>query len=145
MFRNRVPGGPDEILATLAPLWTDSEYILSGIIVEGKTVHLRAIATCQDAELAGNVADTVTAATTLVRNMLRSVHEKEQNIPEFARFAMETGEGLLKSAKVERAESMVKPVKAICTKARRVTPAGSLLFSGRRRGRRPSGEGYPCW
>jgi hypothetical protein len=106
-FRNRRPGPPDELLATLAPLWTDSEYVLSGIIVEGKTVHLRAIATCQDAELAGNVADTVTAATTLVRNMLRSVREKERDIPEFARFAMETGEGLLKSAKVERAESLV--------------------------------------
>jgi beta-lactamase regulating signal transducer with metallopeptidase domain len=106
-LRNRTPGGPDELLATLAPLWTDSEYVLSGVIVEGKTVHLRAIATCQDAELAGNVADTVTATTTLVRNMLRSVREKEQNIPEFARFAIETGEGLLKSAKVERTESLV--------------------------------------
>lgn len=109
-FRNRpanTPGAPGDLLTTLAPLWTDSEYVLSGVIVEGKTVHLRAIATCQDAELAGNVADTVTAATTLVRNMLRSVRERERDIPEFARFAMETGEGLLKAVKVERAESLV--------------------------------------
>lgn len=110
-FRNRpanTPGaGPEEMLATFAPLWTDSEYVVSGVIIEGKTVHLRAIATCQDGELAENVADTVSAAATLVRNMLRSVREKERDIPEFARFAMEAGEGLLKAVKVERTESLV--------------------------------------
>jgi beta-lactamase regulating signal transducer with metallopeptidase domain len=106
-FRRNGPGPAEEVIATLSPLWTDSEYIVGGVIVEGKTVHLRAIATCQDAELAGNVADTVTAATTLARNLLRSVRDKERDIPDYARFAMETADGLLKGVKVEKADSLV--------------------------------------
>jgi hypothetical protein len=105
-FRNRQPGAPGPE-AMLAPIWTDSEYVLSGIIVEGKTVHLRAIATCHDAELAGNVSETVAAAATLARNTMRSARENERDIPAFARFAMETADGLLKTVKVERTDSVV--------------------------------------
>ena len=110
-FRNRpantAGAGPGAMLATLAPLWTDSEYVLAGIIVEGKTVHLRAIATCHDVELAEHVAETIAAATTLARNAMRSARENERDIPAFARFAMETADGLLKSVKVERTEAVV--------------------------------------
>jgi beta-lactamase regulating signal transducer with metallopeptidase domain len=105
-FRNRQPGAPGPE-AMLAPLWTDSEYVLAGIIVEGKTVHLRAIATCHNGELAEHVADTISAATTLARNSMRSARENERDIPAFARFAMETADGLLKSVKVERNEAVV--------------------------------------
>ena len=107
LFRKNGPGPGEEVIGTLSPLWTDSEYIAGGVLVEGKTIHLRAVATCQDTELAGNVADTITAATTLARNMLRSVHEKERDIPDYARFAMETADGLLKGIKVEKADSLV--------------------------------------
>jgi hypothetical protein len=110
-FRQRPAGtpaaGPQESIAALSPLWTDSEYVLAGVIVEGKTVHLRAIATCHDGELAQDVADTVQAAVTLARNMLRTIREQEQDIPAFARFAMDTTDGLLKTVKVERQETLV--------------------------------------
>jgi beta-lactamase regulating signal transducer with metallopeptidase domain len=94
-------------LAPLAPLWADSEYVVGGILVEGKAVQLRAIATCHDAELAEHVAETVGAATTLARNMLRSAREGGRDIPDFAQFAMTTADGLLKSVKVERTEALV--------------------------------------
>jgi hypothetical protein len=110
-FRNRVPGtaaaGPPEAIAALSPLWTDSEYVLAGVIVEGKTVHLRAIATCHDGQLAENVADTVQAAVTLARNTLRTIRQQERDIPAFAQFAMDTADGLLKTVKVEKQETLV--------------------------------------
>ncbi|MEX2173718.1 MAG: M56 family metallopeptidase [Pirellulaceae bacterium] len=110
-FRAARPGsaaaGPFEALTGLAPLWTDSEYLLAGAIVEGKTVHLRAIATCQDGKLAENVADTTQAALTMARNGLRSLREREADIPEFIGVGMEMVEGLLKSVAVERTDKLV--------------------------------------
>jgi beta-lactamase regulating signal transducer with metallopeptidase domain len=119
--------GPDALLATLSPLWTDSEYVLSGIIVEGKTVHLRAIATCHNAELAEHVADTVSAAATLARNTMRSARENERDIPAFARFAMETADGLLKSVKVQRSESIVVAQTSTELPKASAAAAGSLI------------------
>ena len=110
-FRNRPPGtagaAPADTLAGFAPLWTDSEYALAGVIVEGKTVHLRAIATCHDGQLAENVADTAQASVTLLRNLLRTTRERERNMPGFAVLALDTADGLLKSVKVERADTLV--------------------------------------
>ena len=110
-FRNRAPGtaaaGPPDAIAGFAPLWTDSEYALAGVIVEGKTVHLRAIATCHDGQLAENVTDTAQASVTLLRNLLRTIRERERNMPAFAVLALDTADGLLKSVKVERADTLV--------------------------------------
>lgn len=94
-------------VATLAPLWTDSEYVLTSVIVDGQTMQLQLIVTCDDAKLAGNVAETLTASTVLARNALRALRENQQDAPAFARFAMEVGEGLLKGVKVEQSESLV--------------------------------------
>jgi|GEM_PF-829076 len=104
---NAPNSGPEAMFAPLSPLWTDSEYVMSGVIVEGKTVHLRVIATCHNGDLAENVSETIAAATTLARNAMRSIRENERDIPAFARFAMETADGLLKSVKVERNDAVV--------------------------------------
>jgi beta-lactamase regulating signal transducer with metallopeptidase domain len=91
----------------LSPLWRDSEYIAAGIILEGKAVHFRAVATCDNADLAGDVADTAQAAVTLARNSLRSIREREQSPPAIALLALQTAEGLLKTMKIERTEALV--------------------------------------
>jgi beta-lactamase regulating signal transducer with metallopeptidase domain len=102
------PRGPiPPELAALEPLWKDGEYVVAGIIIEGKTVHLREVITCQDAKLAENVADTLKAAVTLSRNSLRSIREREKNIPAFAQLMMDTAEGLLKTVKVEQSDTLV--------------------------------------
>ena len=101
---------PQEVAAqfdALSPLWQDSEYVAVGIILEGKAVHFRAVATCDNAELAGDVADTVQAAVTLARNSLRSIREREQAPPAMALLALQTAEGLLKTMKIERSEAIV--------------------------------------
>jgi len=94
-------------LGAVAPLWTDSEFVAAGVIVEGKTVHLRAVATCNDAKLAENVADTTKAAATLARNMMRTSREREKDIPAFATMIFDTAEGLLKTVKIEQSETLV--------------------------------------
>jgi hypothetical protein len=106
--KNGPPRGevPPE-LGAVAPLWTDSEYVAAGVIVEGKTVHLRAVVTCNDAKLAENVADTTKAAATLARNMMRTSREREKDIPAFATMIFDTAEGLLKTVKVEQSEALV--------------------------------------
>jgi beta-lactamase regulating signal transducer with metallopeptidase domain len=110
-FANRAPnsaaGGPEAMVASLSPLWTDSEYVLAGVIIDGKTVHLRAIATCHDEKLAGNVNDTVQAAITLARNTMRNVQANERNIPGFAQYLMQTSDALLKTVKVVQSETLV--------------------------------------
>lgn len=108
MEKQGAPRGPmPPELAALSPLWKDTEYVVAGIIVEGKNVHLRQIVTCDNAQLAENVADTMKAAVTLSRNSLRSIREREKNIPAFAQFAMETADGLLKTVKVEQSDTLV--------------------------------------
>ena len=101
------PGRPAPEIVALSPLWKDSEYLTAGIILEGKTVHFRAVATCANADLAGDVADTTQAAITLARNTLRSIREREKEQPALAILAMQTAEGLLKTMKVERSEALV--------------------------------------
>lgn len=101
------PRGPAPQFDALAPLWQDSEYVAAGIILEGKTVHFRAVAACENAELAESVAETSQAAITLARNTLRSVREREKDIPAFALLSMQTAEGLLKTMKTERTDTLV--------------------------------------
>jgi hypothetical protein len=101
---------PQEVAAqfdALAPLWRDSEYIAAGIILEGKAVHFRAVATCDNADLAGEVADTAQAAVTLARNSLRSLRERDEAPPALAQLALQTAEGLLKTMKIERSDTLV--------------------------------------
>jgi beta-lactamase regulating signal transducer with metallopeptidase domain len=98
---------PGQSLSAIAPLWNDSEYVVAGILIEGKTAHVRAIATCHDTELAERVAETAVAAKTLAQNLLRATQENERDIPAFAKFGLDTAEGLLKSVKVERSEKLV--------------------------------------
>jgi beta-lactamase regulating signal transducer with metallopeptidase domain len=100
------PNRPSEHDA-LAPLWKDSEYVAAGIILDGETVHFRQVAECRSAELAESVADTAEAAATMGRNTLRSVRERERDIPAFALLMIETAEGLLKTMKVEQSGSLV--------------------------------------
>ena len=94
-------------IGALAPLWQDSEYLVAGIILEGKSVHLRAVATCDNGELASDVAETTQAAVTLARNSLRSLREREKYVPALALLAIQTAEGLLKTMKIERTETLV--------------------------------------
>jgi beta-lactamase regulating signal transducer with metallopeptidase domain len=101
------PRGPDAQFQALAPLWKDSEYLAAGIILEGKTLHLRAAVSCSNEELAANVADTAKAAVTLTRNMIRSLRDRERDIPPFAVFLLQTGDGLLKTVAVEQANTLV--------------------------------------
>ena len=101
------PRGSDAEFQALAPLWKDSEYLAAGIILDGKTIHFRAAASCSDEELAGNVADTAKAAVTLTRNMIRSLRERERDIPPFAVFLLQTGDGLLKTVAVQQTETLV--------------------------------------
>jgi beta-lactamase regulating signal transducer with metallopeptidase domain len=101
------PRGPDAEFQALSPLWKDSEFLAAGIIVEGETIHLRAAVSCSDQELAANVADTAKAAVTLTRNLMRSVRDRERDIPPFAVFLLQTGDGLLKTVTVERADTLV--------------------------------------
>jgi Protein of unknown function (DUF1559) len=101
---------PDDAAAqigALAPLWQDSEYLVAGIILEGKQVHFRAVATCDSADLATEVADTTQAAVTLARNSLRSIRERESDAPALAQLALQTAEGLLKTMKIERSDTLV--------------------------------------
>jgi hypothetical protein len=106
--KESAPRGPmPPEMTALEPLWKDSEYVVAGIIVEGKMVHLRQVVTCQDAKLAENVADTLKAAVTLSRNSMRSIREREKDIPAFAQLMMDTAEGLLKTVKVEQSETLV--------------------------------------
>lgn len=108
MAKQGGPRGPmPPEMAALAPLWKDSEYVVAGVIIEGKTIHLRQVVTCDNAQLAENVADTMKAAVTLSRNSLRSIRERERNIPAFAQFMMETADGLLKTVKVEQSDTLV--------------------------------------
>ena len=108
MAKQGGPRGPmPPEMAALAPLWKDSEYVAAGLIVEGKNVHLRQVVTCADAKLAENVSDTLKAAVTLSRNSLRSIREREKNIPDFAQFFLNTADGLLKTVKVEQSDSLV--------------------------------------
>jgi beta-lactamase regulating signal transducer with metallopeptidase domain len=94
-------------IGAIAPLWQDSEYLLAGIILEGKQVHFRAVAICDNADLATDVAETTQAAVTLARNSLRSLRERESDAPALARLGLQTAEGLLKTMKVERSETLV--------------------------------------
>jgi beta-lactamase regulating signal transducer with metallopeptidase domain len=94
-------------IGALAPLWQDSEYLVAGIILEGKQVHFRAVATCDNGELAAEVAETTQAAVTLARNSLRSLREREAAAPALARLGLQTAEGLLKTMKIERSETLV--------------------------------------
>jgi hypothetical protein len=108
--RMRVHKPPQDVATqfdALAPLWRDSEYIAAGIILEGKAVHFRAVATCDNAELAGDVADTAQAAVTLARNSLRSIRERDEAPPALAQLALQTAEGLLKTVKIETSETLV--------------------------------------
>jgi beta-lactamase regulating signal transducer with metallopeptidase domain len=104
---NSAGSGPEAMIASLSPLWTDSEYVLAGVIIDGKTVHLRAIATCHDAKLAENVNDTVQAAITLARNTMRNVQANERDIAGFAQYLMQTSDALLKTVKVVQSETLV--------------------------------------
>lgn len=106
------PGGnPDkaatQVLSAIAPLWNDSEYVVAGVIVEGKTAHVRAVATCHDGDLAERVTETAIAAKTLAQNYLRGIRDNERDIAAFARYGMDIAEGLLKGVKVERNEKLV--------------------------------------
>lgn len=110
----RAPQGPPNPVGSiaaqldaLAPLWRDSEYVAAGIILEGKAVHFRAVATCDNADLASDVAETSQAAVTLARNSLRSLREREKDAPALALLAIQTAEGLLKTMKIERSEALV--------------------------------------
>lgn len=94
-------------LAPVAPLWSDSEYLVGGMRVEGKEIHLHAIATCHDAKLAESVEETARAATTFARNLLRSLKENERGIPDYVQKSMEAVDELLKSIKVERMDKLV--------------------------------------
>jgi beta-lactamase regulating signal transducer with metallopeptidase domain len=128
-LREKPPGTPGAAIeaqsASLAPLWTDSEYVVAGVIVEGKTVHVRAVATCHDATLAQNVADTAQAGATLARNTLRWVRERERDAPAFALLALDTADALLKSVKIERTEKLVvAQAQTDVPKAKAVAAAG---------------------
>ena len=94
-------------LGAVAPLWQDTEYVAAGIILEGKDVHLRGVATCHDEALAENVAETAKAALTLARNAMRNSREREKNLPGFVTVMFDTAEKLLKSVKVEQTQSLV--------------------------------------
>lgn len=118
---------PPPELGAVAPLWTDCEYLLAGIIVEGKTVHLRQVATCQDARLAENVADTTKAAVTLARNMMRTSRERNKELPAFVTMVFDTAEGLLKTVKVEQSGSLVIAQTSTEIPAAKSAAAGSLL------------------
>jgi hypothetical protein len=103
-FRRYPADGP---LTTLAPLWMDAEFVLGGVLLDGQAIHLRVVATSQDAELAEHVAETSTAALTLARNALRAAREREAEMPEYAKLAIQTAAGLLRSVKLERSQTLV--------------------------------------
>jgi beta-lactamase regulating signal transducer with metallopeptidase domain len=109
LFRQRPQGAPppDATFTALAPLWTDAEYVLGGILLDGKSVHVRLIATSQDAELAEHVAETSTAALTLARNALRSARENEKEMAAYAKLAAEMAAALLNSVKIQRTDALV--------------------------------------
>jgi beta-lactamase regulating signal transducer with metallopeptidase domain len=111
----------------LSPLWQDSEYACAGIILEGKSVHFRAVVTCDSAELAGDVADTTQAAVTLARNTLRTAREREPNLPAFAQLAIQTAEGLLKTMKVERTDALVVAQTSTTVPEVKAVAAGGLV------------------
>jgi hypothetical protein len=115
------------MIASLSPLWTDSEYVLAGVIIDGKTVHLRAIATCHDAKLAENVTDTVQAAITLARNTMRNVQASERDIPGFAQYLMQTSDALLKTVKVVQSETLVVAQTQTELPAVKAAAAGQLV------------------
>jgi beta-lactamase regulating signal transducer with metallopeptidase domain len=124
---NSVGSGPEAMIASLSPLWTDSEYVLAGVIIDGKTVHLRAIATCHDEKLAGNVSDTVQAAITLARNTMRNVQANERDIPGFAQYLMQTSDALLKTVKVVQSETLVVAQTQTDLPAVKAAAAGPLV------------------
>lgn len=109
VFRQRPQGapGPDATLTALAPLWNDAEYVVGGVLLDGKSVQLRVISTSQNAELAEHVAETSTAAITLARNALRSARENEKEMAAYTKLALETAAGLLKSVKVQQHDAVV--------------------------------------
>jgi beta-lactamase regulating signal transducer with metallopeptidase domain len=124
---NSAQGGSEAMIASLSPLWTDSEYVLAGVIIDGNTVHLRAIATCHDAKLAENVNDTVQAAITLARNTMRNVQANERDIPDFAQYLMQTSDALLKTVKVAQSETLVVAQTQTDLPAVKAAAAGPLV------------------
>lgn len=94
-------------LGAVAPLWQDTEYVAAGIILEGKDVHLRGVATCHDQALAENVAETAKAAFILARNAMRNSREREKDLPAFVTLLFDTAERLLKTVKVEQTQTLV--------------------------------------
>jgi beta-lactamase regulating signal transducer with metallopeptidase domain len=106
-FAQQKPQDAPAELGALTPLWEDSEYVCAGIILEGKAVHFRAVATCENADLAADVADTAQAAITLARNSLRTLRQREGAPPAIAQLALQTAEGLLKTMKIERSDVLV--------------------------------------